>query len=187
MISERHQSRAQPILWLALGGDGVVALAWVVVYRRVWMVHVCLALLVLSTLTVHTHRRWSQMGAASVLLVSLLTGVEYLFGVNVPIDQLLVAPDAVRVDHWTWPPGRMSVMSTLTLPWLALALLHWQARRWWLYLAPVVVFMYAVLMSHVYQLVGQTDVYVAYVNMGRSTALITVLVIAGIIVTRDEG
>ena len=179
--------RAQRILWLALGGDGIVALAWVVVYRRVWMVHVCLALLVLATLTVHTHRRWSQIGAASVLLVSLLTGVEYLFGVAVPITRLYDEPAGVVSAQWAWPLGRMSVMSTLMLPWLALALLHWQARWWWLYGVPVAGLLYVALMAHLYEMVSQMEAYVRYVNMGRTTTLLFVVVIAGIIVTRDEG
>jgi hypothetical protein len=183
-----HLSRAVSwLLWMVLGLDLVYASSWVLVYRRVWMVHFCLAALAGSVLVVRSHRHWGAAGAGSVLIISLLTIVEFLFGINLPIDRLYPDPDSLRVADWIWPPGRMSAASALLLPWIALAVLQWHTRwrrAWWAYPAVAAVFLYAALLTHLYQFVGHVPVYVAYVNMGRGTAVLFVLLLAGLVLQR---
>ncbi len=65
--------------------------------------------------------RMAQMCALTVALIGLLTLVEYLFGWNVGIDQVLFqdAPHAVDTPH----PGRMASMTALSFLLLGCALL----------------------------------------------------------------
>ncbi len=182
----RGSNAANVILWVLFWLNGGIASAWALVYHRVWIIHFCLAVLACAVLWVRTHRRWSAIGAGVVLLVSLLTDVEFLFGINLPIDQLLVAPDNVRFDHWIWPPGRMSVMSALVLPLLSMAVLQWHVRwrwMWWVHFVIATIIMYVVLITHVYQAVGNS-VYISYVNMGRSTMLLFIILMAGMVAQR---
>ncbi len=68
-----------------------------------------------------THRYWGLFFAAVVASLGILTVIEYVFGLNLRIDQLVLRQGAGAIA--VYPPGRMAPATATTFLALGLALL----------------------------------------------------------------
>ncbi len=78
-----------------------------------------------------SNRYWALFFSALVALTGALTLVEYVFGLNLHIDQILLTTGASGFTKYS--PGRMSPITAITFVALGLALLllDWETRRGW--------------------------------------------------------
>ena len=194
------------MVWISMGLD-VVTAGWWAFHGRVWLLHICLVVAACSVLAMRTHRRWSQAGAWGLLVVGLATWAEYLFGIDLIDRKYTSHLDPVWPAGWWFHPGRMSIVSAVTMPVLAVGLLawnsRWRKRFWWthLCLVPVAIILYSGAVFHLYQMLGLPivafeswsslngiDFDVGNVVMGRSALLLwTVLVISMVVERSDRG
>jgi PAS domain S-box-containing protein len=152
LAASRAQEMAQWLGWLSGGLGGLILIGWVLdlPLLRSWFPHqpeakanaaICFVLiamaLVLKARGQRGHSVWAGICAGFAMVIAFLTLVEYLFGANLGIDELLFreSPTAAGVVH----AGRMTLPAAICVlllgaAALALKTMHRQAVVSWLVL-----------------------------------------------------
>jgi PAS domain S-box-containing protein len=135
-------------------------------------------------------RRVSQGLAAIVVLISILTLVEYASGINLGIDELLCRDDLDSVGRVA--PGRMALMSTISLLVAGVALILLDAPKRFDDWPPQVLGLLVMLLSmlalegYVYGVIALYLVGV-YSSVAVHTALALFVLGTGIVLARPDG
>src|SRR5215813_12781596 len=134
-------------------------------------------------------RRISQVLAAVVALVGLVTLSEHLFGWNPGLDQLIFRES--RAEAGLSFPGRMGVAASINFLLLAIALLllNVRSRRWFRFANIVVLFVIAItLLVFLYYFYGieQNEPFALYFTIAIHTVFAFICLAAAILLARPE-